>query len=335
MPKNNLKVSVIIPCRNEEKFIGQCIDSILSQDYPKNKIEILVIDGMSEDRTREIIKNYQKKYKFIRIISNERKITPVALNVGIKNAKGEFLMRMDAHSFLEKDYIKKCLEALKNYNADFVGGSWKILPRDNKITTKAVVFAMQSKFGAGNAYYKTGSENPKEADAVAFLCCKKEVFGKYGYFNENLERSQDIEFNKRVKKAGGKIILVPDAVCYYYARSGFFKFVKHNFKNGIWAILPFKFSRHVPVSFRHLMPLLFVSSLILTLFLSVFSKFFLYLFLSVVFWYILLSLYFSIKISAKERDFKYAFILPFVFASLHLSYGFGSLWGIIKLPFVK
>ena len=115
-------VSIIIPCRNEEKFIGKCLDSIIGQDYPKENLEILVIDGMSEDGTRKNIEKYTEQHSFIKLLDNPRKITPCALNIGIKNAKGKIILWMSAHNSYEKDYVSKCVKYSKEYNADNVGG---------------------------------------------------------------------------------------------------------------------------------------------------------------------------------------------------------------------
>ena len=328
-------VSVIIPCRNEEKFIGRCMDSIIANDYPKDRLEILIVDGMSEDGTRDILRKYIQQYSFIKLLDNLKEITPVALNIGIKNAKGEFIIRMDAHATYEKHYISKCVKYLNEYNADNVGGIWKILPRDDTFIGKTIVLVLSCPFGIGNAYYRFVPEEPREVDTVPFGCYKKETFEKIGLFNEELIHTQDMEFNLRLKKAGGKILLVPDIIAYYYARSDFKSFCKHNFKNGIWVIYPFKFTNIMPVSLRHLIPLAFVSSLIGSGVLSFFFPIFLWLLLSIIALYILTSIYFSIKIAIQKKDIKYLFIMPVMFKSLHITYGLGSIYGMLKASVSK
>ena len=324
-------ISVIIPCRNEEKFIAKCLDSVIANDYPKDRLEVLVVDGMSEDGTREIVERYAKQYPFIKLLDNPKKITPTALNIGIKHAKGEIIMRMDAHATYEKDYISKCIKYLNEYNADNVGGIWKTLPRDNTFIGKAIVIALSNPFGIGNAYYRFATKEPRWVDTVPFFCYRKEIFDKVGFFNENLARSQDMEFNLRLKSIGYKTLLVPEIVSYYYARSDFKSFCKHNFRNGVWAIYPFKFTTIMPVSLRHLIPLAFVSSLIGSAALSVFSQIFLWLLLFILGSYALTNAYFSVKITAKEKDFRYLFVMPLIFATLHISYGLGSLCGVLKV----
>ena len=325
-------VSIIIPCRNEERFIANCLDFIIANDYPKDRLEVLVVDGMSEDGTREIVKEYSDKYPFIKLFDNPKKITPCAFNIGVKNAKNEFIMIMSAHAMCEKDYIRKCVDASQKYNADNVVGIWKILPRNNTLIAEAIVSALSTSFGAGNAKYRTGScKQPEWVDTGAYGCYKRSVFNDIGLFNENLIRSQDMEFNLRLKRAGGKTLLIPDGIVYYYARSDFKSFCKYNFGNGVWAIYPFKFTTRMPVSLRHLVPLAFVSSLIASAALSVFSQIFLWLFLFILGSYALTNAYFSVKITAKEKDFSYLFTMPLIFATLHIGYGLGSLWGLLRV----
>lgn len=326
----DILISIIIPCRNEEKFIEKCLDSIISQGYPKDKLEVLVVDGMSEDGTKIIVNEYSQKYPFVKLLDNPKKITPCALNIGIKNAKGEIIIRMDTHATYQNDYISKCVKYLYEYNADNVGGTMVTLPQSDTFIGRSIVKALTSRFGVGNSDFRTGVSQPKETDTVFGGCYRREVFEKIGYFNENLSSSQDMEFNIRLKKSGGKIMLFPDIVSYYYTRSDFQSFCKNNFRNGIWAIYPMKFVNHMPVRLRHLIPLFFVSGLLGSFILSLFFYIFGYLFLAVAGSYFLANCYFSAKITTSEKNWRYFFVLIFTFAVLHLSYGFGSFFGLMK-----
>jgi len=331
MGRNITLVSVIIPCINEERYIGKCLDSLVSQDYPKEKMEVFVVDGMSEDRTREVINKYVEKYSFFKLLDNPKKFTPFALNTGIRNSKGEIIIRMDAHATYIKDYISKCVKYSKEYGADNIGGTVKIIPKTNTLIAKTIALSLSNPFGVGNAYYKSGySGQPKWVDTVFGGCYKREVFEKIGLFNENLVRSQDMEFNLRLKKAGGKILLVPDIIAYYYPKSNFKEFFVHNFKDGIWAIYPLKFVK-IPLCLRHYIPLIFVSGLLGTGLLGIFFPIFFWLFLFIIGVYFLVSIYSSFKIMIGEKDFRYFFVLPVVFAARHFGYGLGSFWGIVKL----
>ncbi len=266
--------------------------------------------------------------------NNFKKLIPFACNEGIKNSNGDPVMIMSAHAMYEKDYIRKCVDASKKYNADNVVGTWKILPRGNNLSEKAIVLALSSSFGVGSAKYRTGSNKKKEVEYVdtgAYGCYKKNVFKKVGLYNEKLSRGEDMEFNLRLKKAGGKIILVPDAVVYYYARTDFSSFCKHNLRNGAWAIIPFKYSSTLPVSIRHLVPLAFISSLIISGVLSLFLQSFFWLCLSIIGSYLLSNIYFSVRTALNKKDIIYFFIMPVIFGSLHITYGLGSLWGLMKV----
>jgi len=335
MTNNNSFVSVVIPCRNEEKFIGKCLDSILANDYPKDRLELLVVDGGSEDRTREIVGEFTKKFSFIKLVDNPRKITPCAFNIGIKDSQGEIIIIMGAHATFEKDYISKCVKYLDEYKADNVGGTMITLPRENTLVGKAIVCSLSSPFGVGNSRFRTGSKKPIWVDTVFGGCYRKELFDKIGLFNEELINSQDMEFNLRLKKAGGKTLLVPDVISYYYTRSDFRSFCKNNFRNGIWAIYPLKFIKYLLLSPRHMVPLTFISSLILSGILALFWSTFLWLFSLISSLYLAVNLYFSIKIAIREKKLRYIVVLPLIFATLHLFYGFGSLIGLFKVVFSK
>jgi cellulose synthase/poly-beta-1,6-N-acetylglucosamine synthase-like glycosyltransferase len=324
-------VSLVIPCRNEEKFIGSCLDSIIANDYPKESLEVLAIDGMSEDGTRAVLEDYAKEYRWIRLLENPKRITPVALNMGIATAKGEIIIWMSAHNQYERNYISRSVENLNKYGADNVGGVMKTLPRLDNFIGHAIVASLSHRFGVGNSYFRVRTDEPKWVDTVFGGCYRREVFDRVGLFNENLVRGQDMEFNLRLKKAGGKTLLVPDIVCYYYARSDMKSFWKHNWTNGVWAILPFIYSPIVPVSWRHLVPLVFVGSLLVTAALGLLWMPFFCLFLTILGSYVLVSLAASFQIAWRERDPRYLILMPFVFGMLHFGYGFGSLWGAIKL----
>lgn len=330
MGNNSPLVSIVMPCRNEERFIGQCLDSIINGDYPIDRLEILIGDGMSEDGTRTIIEKYIKDYPFIKLFDNPQKIAPVAQNIGIKNAVGEIIMIMDAHSNYRHDYISKCVKYLKEYNADDVGGIIITLPRDNSLFAKVIALVLSHPFGAGNAYFRIGSKKPRPVDTVPYGCYQRNIFKKIGLFNEKIARGYEIDFNSRLKKADGKILLFPDIVVYYYVRSNFKDFLKHNFLNGFWITYKLQFVAEV-FALRHLVPLVFMLSLMGSGILAAFSPLFWQLFLLILSLYFFMNIFSSFKIARKGKNPKYLFISPLIFAALHISYGLGSIWGLIKL----
>lgn len=327
---NSPLVSIVIPCRNEEGFIGQCLDSVVANDYPTDMLEILIVDGMSEDGTRRIVEDYSKQHPFIRLLDNPEKITPCAFNIGVKHSKGEVIMIMGAHAKYEMDYVSKCVKYLIDYGVDNVGGIMITVPRKKNTIGKAIAASLSNRFGVGNSYFRIGHKEPIEVDTVFGGCYKKEIFEKIGFFNENLRSTSDMEFNSRLKKREGRILLVPNVVSYYYTRSDFNSFCKNNCRNGFWAIYPFKYTK-MPVSLRHLVPFVFVLSLTASVGLSFFFPFFGWLFLFTIALHFLVGIYFSIEITKKEKDFRLLFIMPIIFATLHISYGLGSIWGAVKL----
>ena len=322
-------VSIIIPCRNEEKFISQCLDSLINQDYPKDKLEILVIDGASTDRTKDVISSYTQKYKFIKLFENSRKTTPISMNIGIKNALGEIVTKTDAHTIYPQNYVSKSIKYLSEYKTACVGGIAKAMPKTNSLSAKAISLILSSRFGSGSSF-RTGVKKPQWADTAFGCFYKKEVFKKIGLYNENLIRSQDMEFNLRLKKAGGKILLVPEIVTRYYPKSTLKEFFKHNFTDGIWAFYPLKFK--VPLfKLRHLLPFFFILTLLVSGFISIFFKPFFFIFLSILGLYLIASLFFSFSIAIREKNLGLFFVLPLAFACRHFGYGLGSIFGFVKI----
>lgn len=327
-------LSVIVPIYNEEKYIAKCLDSILEQDYPKEDMELLLCDGMSKDRTREIIAEYQKKYPWIQLLDNPQRIAPCAMNVGIKAAKGDIIMRLDAHASYENNYFSALVKALGEYGADNVGAVCKTDVLNKTPKTLAIREVLSNKFGVGNSTFRTGIKGAQEVETVPFGCWKREVFDKYGMYDTRLVRNQDIELNKRIIRGGGKIVIIPDTFCTYLARENYKALAKNNYGNGKWNILTVYYTKEMrSLSVRHFVPLAFVLSLIVPTIVGFF-------------WWpafcvsglaLLMYLLALGAISAKlavSKGLNFCYLLC-SFVVLHVSYGWGSLMGILKLPFTK
>jgi glycosyltransferase involved in cell wall biosynthesis len=326
-------VSIIIPCRNEEMFISDCLESLLKNDYPTDKVEVLIIDGLSNDNTLKIVQDYHDRNRNINIYENKKKVFPAAVNIGIRESKGDLIFIVGAHATYSHDYLSKCVNCSLKSGAENVGGAIDTVPVGNSLISRLITFVLSNSFGVGNSVFRTGADTICEVDTVFGGCYKKEVFQKFGNFNENLISTSDYEFNKRIKRGGASILLIPEIKIIYFTRSTFKNFVRNNLRNGYWAIYPIALSDKMPVSLRHLVPLAFIITIVVLLLGSI-KWFFCIKILSVcLILYILASLYFIIT-SINKKYYLIPF-LPVLFFILHVTYGLGSLWGAIRAILYK
>ncbi|MGH9731477.1 MAG: glycosyltransferase family 2 protein [Candidatus Acidiferrales bacterium] len=325
------RVSVIVPCRNEAPFIARCLESIIANDYPRDSLEILVVDGMSDDKTWNIVGDFAREHPEVKTLRNPRLITPVALNLGITHARGEIIFRIDAHARVARDYLRLCVDGLRNYDVDNIGGAMETLPVDDGLVARAIAASMSHVFGVGNSGFRVGTEQVVATDTVFGGCYRRVVFERIGLFNERLMRTQDMEFNQRLRKAGGRILLDPKIRCCYYASAGVKSFARRNFHDGLWAILPFAYSEVLPVRLRHLVPGAFTGAIALLLMLGIWLEPLRLLLAAMMGLYVVADLVSSIQIAWRKRDFRYACLLPVIFGVRHFAYGFGSLCAAMKL----
>lgn len=324
-------VSVIVPCRNEVEYISMFLESVVSMEYPPDKLEVLVIDGMSTDGTREILSRYQKEVNFIRVLYNPLRFTPQALNLGIKMAKGTIVIRMDVHASYRRDYLEKCVKYLMEVDADNVGGTIITSASKNTLVAKSIACVLSSKFGAGRSYFRIGSKRPRYVDTVFGGCYKRELFDAVGLFNENLKRCQDIEFNLRLKRKGYRTLLIPQIKASYFPSSNLKDFIKHKFVDGIWALKSFCYTEVMPVTIRSLVPLMFVVVIGFLLILGTMKRPFFDLLLILIMSYLFVNLVVSLGIAIKHQDIRLTIFNFVSFCALHFSYGIGSLIGLLFL----
>lgn len=323
-------VSIICPVYNEEKHIEHCIESVLQQDYPKDLLEILFIDGMSTDKTRTIIAQYTKEYSFIKLLDNPKKIVPCALNLGIQSAVGEIIIRLDGHCDYPPNYISSLAGYLYELKADNVGCVINTQPADNSIACRAMAIASSHKFGVGNSKFRTGTKNITEADTVPFGCYRREVFDKIGLFDEELVRNQDDEFNARLINADGKIYLIPDLIINYTARDSVVKMMKMFYQYGLFKPLVNK-KLGSPATVRQFFPAAFLCGLVLGAVLSCFFSIIFLLYGTIIALYFFAGLCIGIGKIKSCKDFGLAIILPVTFFLIHASYGWGYLKGLYKI----
>ncbi|MHB8499959.1 MAG: glycosyltransferase family 2 protein [Candidatus Acidiferrales bacterium] len=321
-------VTVVVPCRNEEKHIGRCLESILANDYPKDRMEILVLDGMSEDRTREIVAGYSERYPMVRLVDNPKKHIPVAMNIGIREARGERILKMDAHSTYQPEYISRCVQYQDLYDAENTGGVWKMVPGADTAMARAIVLGLGHRFGSGNANVKVGVDKPTWSDSTAFGCFRKDLFERIGMYDEKLLSSSDLDLNQRICAAGGGILVVPDVVISYMADANLRAFRRHVFADGVWVSYVMKFGKRA-WSWRHWIPAVFVLSLVTTFAVSAVNRGFLWLGLGIAGVYAAVNVAVSLQIAIRERDPRYVILLPIVFAVRHFVHGIGTLFGLV------
>ncbi|MGL4730053.1 MAG: glycosyltransferase [Clostridium sp.] len=330
MSKGNKTVSIVIPCRNEKKYIKKCLDSFVNQTYSKKLYEVLVCDGMSDDGTRDIIKEYEDKYDNIYLIDNKGLTAPKAMNEGIRYSKADSVIVFGAHAYADKKFVENNMKLLFNDDKiGCVGGPIETVSENEKGT--AIALAMSSPFGVGNALFRYAKEE-MFVDTVAFGAYKREVLEKIGYFDDELVRNQDDEINFRVTKGGYKILLSPTIKATYYSRGSFRKLWRQYFQYGFWKVRVMQKHGGTP-SVRHLVPMAFVLGNLGAALLSFFFKPILYIWMGVLGLYLIGDLVSSIKITKANRKLlKY---IPMVFPILHFSYGIGFLEGIINFYIVK
>jgi len=323
-------VTVVIPCLDEARFIGPCLDSIVNNQLPSDRLDIIVIDGGSRDGTTDILATYAARYPFVRVLTNPARVTPVAFNIGIRHARGDLIMLMSAHATLGEGAIAKAVAFSQSSGAENVGGRWEVVPRGQRLLDLGIAATLSHWFGVGNATYRTGTtREPRWVDTAAYGCYRREVFARIGPFNERLVRGQDMELNRRLKRAGGRTLFVPDIVVRYYARSDVRSFIRHSFVNGVWALLPFAYAEGVPVSWRHLTPMMFVFGLAGALGVGL---------ASLGWWpmllvggsYVVADLVASVDVARRRGLPRLMFVTPWLFPALHVAYGLGSAWGAMR-----
>ncbi len=320
-----IQVSVVMPVYNEEAYVDKCVQSLLLQDYPLDDMEWIFVDGNSKDKTLEILNKYAEQYpELIRIYHNPDKIVPYAMNIGIEASSGKYIVRMDAHADYAVDYISKCVYYLKNTDAENVGGVAET--KSHGLVGNAIAKMLSSKFGVGNSHFRTNGSSGY-VDTVPFGAFKREVFRKYGGYDERLVRNQDNEMNFRIRKNGGKIYLANDIHLSYYCRDSIRGIAQMAKKNGMWNVITMKLCPG-SMGIRHFIPLTFLLSVLALAVLSIFHWFFALLLGAELLLYSIMDVFFSFRCgkSAKER-----LMLIILFPIFHFSYGFGSVLGLVKL----
>ena len=318
-----MKIKVVIPCRNELGYIGKCLDSLVHCNQTGVELHVWVVDGMSDDGTRPLISEYAARYSFIKLVDNVRRTTPYALNIGLEPLDYDIGIILGAHAVVDKEFVRHNARVLQEHPEVGCAGGIITNVHENELS-RVISNAMSSPFGVGNAYFRTGGKSGY-VDTVAFGAYRREVFEKIGFFDEDLVRNQDDEFNYRVTKAGFKIYLDPKIESQYYVRGSFSKLYKQYFQYGYWKV--FVNRKHATITtLRQLAPPLWM------LFVSVgWVGFFLhpllgYSYVGMILIYLTLAKFTAIRTAGWQIPMIFKLVACYMI--LHASYGWGYLKGM-------
>nr|WP_294837877.1 glycosyltransferase family 2 protein [Prevotella sp.] len=323
----NYEVAIVIPTLNEERFISRCLNSIIKQTYEFEKMDVMIIDGGSNDKTKDIVAEYQKSHQNIRFIENKKKIQSVAFNIGFKKSTAPYIIRLDAHAEYDSKYISLCIENLKqDEKRGNVGGRCNILPFNQSIWAQTNAILNHSRFGIGGAAFRVSNE-AHNTDSVPFGAFPRKIIEKIGGMREDLPRGEDNEYNSRIRKAGYKIFFDPNIISSYFARPTLGASCKQMYANGNSIGYLYYIDREA-IGIRHLVPLLFVVSGLFSIIISVLWSPFCYVFCGGLALYIIADAIASIM-GAKD-NVKCTLPLFILFFCVHVSYGMGTIAGLIK-----
>jgi glycosyltransferase involved in cell wall biosynthesis len=324
------EVSIIIPCLNEEKTISKLLEAILHQTFPVERMEVVIADGMSEDRTRARIEQFQQAHSemSIRVCDNPERKIPVGLNIAIRAARAPILTRMDAHTLPALDYVEKSVVGLKAGLGANVGGVIDVKPSENTWIARSISIATAHPLGVGDAKYRWTTK-AGTADTVAFGTYYKKTVESIGDYNEALLVNEDYEFNARLRASGGKVWIDPAIRAVYYSRPTFGALARQYFTYGFWK---FKMLRKNPgtLRLRQALPPLFVFGVLMLLLLAVFSSLARILLLAGLGVYLVILTGASLKVAIKQKDATLVVGVVSAIMSMHFSWGAGFWWSILK-----
>ncbi|WP_368503220.1 glycosyltransferase family 2 protein [Alkalihalophilus sp. As8PL] len=321
--------SVLLVLRNEEKYIERLIQSILDQDYPKGQMEIIIVDGMSTDATLDIVHSYVAKYpKLIKVFQNDKKTLPTGWNLGIQAAAGNYILRIDGHTDIPKDFLTSYSVTInKQPNASCVGGI--IISKGRGFWGKVNEHIYSHPFGVGRSKFRTmQSDWEGFVETVPYGAYKKEVFDKIGYFNEDLKRNEDIEFHKRVEEAGGTFYMSTSIRSTYYVRDSLKGLIDKSMGDGTWSMIANRMTPGSLSLFKKVPLYAFIGGILLFIG-SFFHVAFLGLLLTAIIGYGLLDVYFSLQI-AKQKGISYLIPCMLAFFCMHFFRGLGSFIAYFK-----
>jgi succinoglycan biosynthesis protein ExoA len=322
-------VSIIIPCFNEQTTIRKLLDAIYAQTFPRADLEVVIADGMSTDGTRTEIEAFAVSHTDLHIvvINNSKRHIPAGLNCALKEARGEFIIRLDAHSIPYPKYIERSVADLETGLGENVGGVWEIHPSVETWVAQSIAIAAAHPLGVGDALYRQ-ARKPALVDTVPFGAFKRELLALVGFFDESLLTNEDYEFNARIRKSGGKIWFDPSIRSIYFARATLSGLAKQYFRYGFWK---WRMLRRYPYTlrWRQGLPPLFVLSLIGLGISGIFLPLFRDLLATEIILYAFALVAAGIHTAIKQEKFFHVIGLPLAISVMHVSWGAGFLWSMI------
>lgn len=320
------RVSIIIPCFNEEKTITRLLEAIHAQDFPRKDLEVVIADGLSTDGTRKRISEFQRQHKGldIKVLDNNARTIPAALNLAIRTAEGESIIRLDAHCIPQPDYVSKSMAALEAGRGWNVGGVWDIRPGARGWIAESIAIAASHPLGVGDAFYRF-TDRVREVDTVPFGAFRRDLIDRIGGFDETLLSNEDYEFNTRIRQAGGKVWLDPAIRSVYFARPTLFELARQYARYGYWKL---RMLRRYPKTLRlrqALPPLLVLSLVAFPLFGLIWPWAF-WLLLAEVVSYFAILFGAALRTALEHRKMQLTLGVPLAIATMHLSWGSAFLW---------
>lgn len=318
-------VSVVVPCRNEAAYIEDCVRSILNMEYPADRLEVLVVDGMSTDGTVKVVEELARKDARVTLHPNPLRVVAPAMNIGIRKAKGDLIAIVGGHATLDRDFVKETVRVFSEHPDVWCAGG-PIRTTSTTYMGKVIAAAMASPVGVGNARFRLEGEYEGYADTVPFPVFRRWSFEKTGLFDEELVRNQDDEMACRLHLRGGKIFLSSKIRATYFARSSLGKLWRQYFQYGFWRIRTIqKLGR--PATFRQIVPLLFVTGLLTLGIGALLVEPLRYAFAAYMLTYLLGLSVGAVQVARKAGPLA-GLIAPVIFFILHFAYGLGSLKGL-------
>lgn len=323
-------VSIIVPCYNEQATIRSLLEAIYAQTYPRAALEVIIADGLSSDGTRAAIASFAATHPdlAITVVDNPRRLIPAALNRALQQARGEILLRLDAHSAPYPDYVERCVADLEAGLGDNVGGVWEILPGGTDWQARSIAVAAAHPLGVGDAAYRH-ARRPACVDTVPFGAFRRELLARVGFFDERLPANEDYEFNARLRQRGGRVWLNPAIRSRYIARSTLPDLARQYWRYGFWK---WQMLRRHPrtLRWRQALPPLFVVSLIAAGVLATFLPLVRLLLAAEASLYTFTLLAVAVFTAWRRKEGFLIAGLPLAMATMHLAWGAGFLWSMVK-----